>query len=581
MNWRDVGAGELRKEHVGRRHTVAGWAARRRDHGGLVFIDLRDSTGICQLVINPERAQKAAAPAHEIRNEFVLQAEGEVVERAPENVNPNLPTGEVELQVDLLEIVSRCPPLPFQLDEEGVDETLRLRYRWIDLRRPRLQRNLRLRAQMVSIIRSTMEAARFLEIETPILFKPTPEGARDFIVPSRLQPGRFFALPQSPQILKQLLVIAGFERYFQIARCFRDEDLRADRVQELTQLDVEMAFPDVEFIIALMEKMMAAVWRECIGVELETPFPRLSYADSMLRYGTDKPDLRFDLEIRDLTEATRASGFKVFAEAPAVRCLTVPQELSRAELAELEDRAKQWGAKGLAYVVYDENGEARSPILKFLSEPELEAIRAEPGATVLFGADEPAVVARVLGALRVRLGDQLRLIPEREWRFVWVTDFPMFDWSEDEQRWTAVHHPFTRPTPASEALLDSDPGAALAVAYDLVGNGEELGGGSVRIHESDLQAKVFDVLQITPEQQRERFGFLLEALQMGAPPHGGIAFGIDRMMMVLAQEPNLRDTIAFPKNQAGLDPMSGAPTRVEQEQLAELGIELVIEPEDG
>ena len=580
MTWRDVGAGELRKEHVGRRHTLAGWAARRRDHGGLVFVDLRDATGVCQLVVNPERAREAAGPAHEIRNEFVLQAEGEVVARSPENVNPDLPTGEVELQVDRLEIVSRCPPLPFQLDEEGVDETLRLRYRWIDLRRARLQRNLRLRAQMVSTIRSTMEEASFLEIETPILFKPTPEGARDFVVPSRLQPGRFFALPQSPQILKQLLVIGGFERYFQIARCFRDEDLRADRVQELTQLDVEMAFPDVELILALMEKMMAAVWRDCLGVELETPFPRLSYADSMLRYGTDKPDLRFELEIRDLTEATRGSGFKVFGDAPAVRCLTVPQELSRADLAELEERAKTWGAKGLAYVVYDESGEPRSPILKFLSEPELEAFRAEPGSTVLFGADEPAVVARVLGALREHLGDRLGLVPKDEWRFVWITDFPMFERSEEDQRWTAVHHPFTRPSPESEALLDTDPGAALAVAYDLVGNGEELGGGSVRIHESPLQAKVFDVLQISPEQQRERFGFLLEALQMGAPPHGGIAFGIDRMLMVLAQEPNLRDTIAFPKNQAGVDPMSGAPTRIEEEQLAELGIRVVVEEEN-
>jgi aspartyl-tRNA synthetase len=579
VSWRDLGAGELRKEQVGQRHTLAGWVARRRDHGGLVFVDLRDTSGVGQLVINPERSPEAAVQAHEIRNEFVLQAEGEVVERAAENVNPNLPTGEVELQVERLEIVSRCPPLPFQLDEEGVDETLRLRYRWIDLRRARLQRNLRLRAQMVSIIRATMEEADFLEIETPILFKPTPEGARDFVVPSRLQPGRFFALPQSPQILKQLLVIAGFERYFQIARCFRDEDLRADRVQELTQLDVEMAFPDVELIQALMEKMMAAVWRECLGVELETPFPRLSYADSMLRYGTDKPDLRFDLEIRDLTEQTRGSEFKVFGDATAVRCLTVPQELSRADLSELEERAKTWGAKGLAYIVYDENGEPRSPILKFLSEPELEAIRAEPGSTVLFGADEPAAVARVLGALREHLGERLGLIPRDEWRFVWISDFPMFDWSEDEKRWSAVHHPFTRPTPESELLLDTDPGAALAVAYDLVGNGEELGGGSVRIHESELQTKVFDVLQISPEQQRERFGFLLEALKMGAPPHGGIAFGIDRMLMVLAQEPNLRDTIAFPKNQAGVDPMSGAPTRLEEEQLAELGITVVAEEE--
>jgi aspartyl-tRNA synthetase len=579
MTWRDLGAGELRTEHVGQRLKLAGWAARRRDHGGLVFVDLRDASGICQLVVNPERSSDAAGAAREIRNEFVLQAEGEVAARAPENVNPALPTGEVELQVDRLEILSRCPPLPFQLEEEGVDETLRLRYRWIDLRRPRLQRNLRLRAQMVSIIRRIMEGAGFLEIETPILFKPTPEGARDFIVPSRLQPGRFFALPQSPQILKQLLVISGFERYFQIARCFRDEDLRADRVQELAQLDVEMAFPDVEFIIGLMEEMLAAVWRECLDVDLETPFQRISYADSMLRYGTDKPDLRFGLEIRNLTEATRGSGFKVFAEAAAVRCLTVPQELSRAELAELEERAKTLGAKGLAYVVHDENGEQRSPILKFLAEPELEAIRAEPGSTVLFGADEPEQVARVLGALRLHLGRQLGLIPEDVWRFVWITDFPLFAWSEDEQRWTAQHHPFTRPTAESEALLESDPGAALAVAYDLVGNGEELGGGSLRIHESELQAKVFDVLQISAEQQRERFGFLLEALKMGAPPHGGIAFGIDRMLMVLAQEPNLRDTIAFPKNQAGLDPMSGAPSRVEEEQLAELGIRIVVEDE--
>jgi aspartyl-tRNA synthetase len=577
VSWRDVGAGELRKERVGERHTLAGWVSRRRDHGGLVFIDLRDSTGIGQLVINPERSVEAASAAREIRNEFVLRAEGEVVARAEENVNPQLPTGEVELQVDRLEILSRCPPLPFQLDEEGVDETLRLRYRWIDLRRPRLQRNLRLRARMVSTIRRIMEEAGFLEIETPILFKPTPEGARDFIVPSRLQRGRFFALPQSPQILKQLLVIAGFERYFQIARCFRDEDLRADRVQELTQLDGEMAFPDVEFILELMERMIQAVWRDCLDHEVEIPFPRISYADAMLRYGSDKPDLRFGLELRDLTEVTRGSGFRVFGEAEAVRCLTVPQELSRAELEDLEEVAKGWGAKGLAYVVYDEQGEARSPILKFLSEPELQAIGAEPATTVLFGADRPEIVARVLGALRLHLGETLGLIPPGEWRFTWVTDFPMFGWSEEEQRWAAVHHPFTRPTPESEALLDTDPGAALAVAYDLVGNGEELGGGSLRIHEPELQAKVFDILQITPEQQQERFGFLLEALGMGAPPHGGIAFGIDRMLMVLAEEANLRDTIAFPKNQAGVDPMSGAPSPVEQEQLDELGIRVVVE----
>jgi aspartyl-tRNA synthetase len=579
VSWRDLGAGEVRPEHVGQRHTLAGWAAARRDHGGLVFIDLRDSTGVSQLVVNPERSPEAAAAAHDIRNEFVLQAEGEVAARAPENVNPNLPTGGVELQVDRLEILSSCPPLPFQLDEEGVDETLRLRYRWIDLRRERLQRNLRLRAQMVSTIRRVMEEAGFLEIETPILFKTTPEGARDFLVPSRLQPGRFFALPQSPQILKQLLVISGFERYFQIARCFRDEDLRADRSNELTQLDVEMAFPDVEYILALTERMVQAVWRDTLGVELEIPFPRMTYAESMLRYGTDKPDLRFGLEIQDATELTRGSQFKVFAEAPAVRYLAVPQEYSRADLEELEEFAKEWGAKGLAYIVFGEEGEPRSPIAKFLSEEELAAFRAEPGSTVLFGADEPEVVARVLGALRSRLGHELGLVEPNTFRWVWITDFPMFRWSDDDQRWTAVHHPFTRPTPESEATLESDPANALAVAYDLVGNGEELGGGSLRIHEAELQARIFDLLQITPEEQRERFGFLLDALGMGAPPHGGIAFGIDRMLMVLANEPNLRDTVAFPKNQAGFDPMSGAPSEAPPEHLAELGIALVSEKE--
>ena len=576
MSWRDLGSGEVTPEHVGQRLTLAGWVARRRDHGGLIFIDLRDQTGLCQLVVNPERSPEAAAAAHGIRNEFVLQAEGEVAARDPANVNPNLPTGAVEVQVDRLEIISTCPPLPFQLDEDNVDETLRLRYRWIDLRRDRLQRNLRLRAQMVSIIRRVMEGDGFLEIETPILFKPTPEGARDFLVPSRLQKGRFFALPQSPQILKQLLVIAGFERYFQIARCFRDEDLRADRANELTQLDVEMAFPDVEYIMELMERMVVEVWRETLGVELEIPFERLTYAESMARFGTDKPDLRFGLEIEEATELTRTSQFKVFAGAPAVRFLRVPQELSRAELEQLETFAKDWGAKGLAYIVYGEDGEPRSPIAKFLSEEELAHFRSDPGSTVLFGADEPAKVARALGALRSRLGHELGLVDREAFRWVWVTDFPMFEWSEDDGRWSAVHHPFTRPTPESESLLDTDPGAALAVAYDLVANGEELGGGSLRIHEADLQAKVFEILQITPEQQRDRFGFLLDALGMGAPPHGGIAFGIDRMVMVLASEPNLRDTVAFPKNQAGFDPMSGAPSEVPQEQLDELGIRVVV-----
>jgi aspartyl-tRNA synthetase len=579
VRWRDLMCGEVGLEQVGSRLALAGWVDRRRDHGGLVFVDLRDASGLCQLVLNPERAPEASADAHQIRNEFVLRAEGEVVQRAPENVNPQLPTGEVELQVDELAIVSPSIPLPFQLDEDGVDETLRLRYRWLDLRRPRMQHNLRLRADLISTIRREMEAAGFLDIQTPILFKPTPEGARDFIVPSRLQRGRFFALPQSPQILKQLLVIGGFDRYYQIAICFRDEDLRADRVQEITQLDVELAFPDQEYLCTLMERMCAAVWRECIGAEIETPFPRMTHADAQARYGSDKPDLRLGLEIEDATEATRGSEFGVFATAEAVRFIRVPQAFSRAELERLEAFAKEWGARGLAYLVFAEDGEVRSPIAKFLSESELELFRSEPGSTVLFGADEPAVVARVLGALRLHLGHQLGLVDEEAWRFVWITDFPMFEWDDDDERWQAVHHPFTRPAPGSEKLVATDPGAATAHAYDLVVNGIEIGGGSFRIHEQELQAQVFKALQLSDDEQRRKFGFLLDALAMGAPPHGGIAFGIERMLMALAREPNLRDMIAFPKNQAGVDPMSGAPSEVEEALLEELGIELRAQPE--
>src|SRR3954451_7030677 len=360
--WRDRHCGEIRADQAGQRATLAGWVARRRDHGGLVFVDLRGETGVCQLVVNPEHAQEAAQAAHGIRNEFVLRAEGEIVRRAPENVNPDLPTGEVELQVDSLQVLSRSTPLPFQLDEEGVDEQLRFRYRWLDLRRERLQRNIRTRARMVSIIRREMESDGFVDIETPIMGKPTPEGARDFLVPTRLQPGRFFALPQSPQIYKQLLVISGFERYYQIARCFRDEDLRADRLQEITQLDVEMAFPDQEFLFGLLERIMSRAWRELLGVDIPTPFQRMSWEEADLRYGSDKPDLRFGLEIEEATDVTRGSGFKVFADAPAVRFLRIPQELSRGDLAKLEEVAKQWGARGLAYLIYAEDGEVRSPI---------------------------------------------------------------------------------------------------------------------------------------------------------------------------------------------------------------------------
>jgi aspartyl-tRNA synthetase len=575
MSWRDHMCGELRAEHAGQRVTVAGWVNTRRDHGGLVFVDLRDGSGILQLVVNPEHAPEAAAAAHGIRNEFVLQAEGEVACRAPENVNPELPTGEVEVQVEWLEVLSRSTPLPFQLDEEGVDETLRLRYRWLDLRRPKLQRNLRLRGKMVGTIRRVMEDAGFVDIQTPILWKPTPEGARDFLVPSRLQPGRFYALPQSPQIAKQLLVIASFERYYQIAICFRDEDLRADRVQEITQLDVELSFPDREVLFALMEEMFAVIWRECLGVEIPTPWPRLTYAEVDRQFGTDKPDTRFGLELEDASEVTRGSEFGVFAGAEAVRFLRAPRSFSRAELGALEEIARERGAKGLAYLVRDERGEVRSPIAKFLSERELDALAPAPGETLLFAADAWDVTSRVLGHLRLHLGRELGLIDDSSFTFLWVTDFPMFGWDEDEGRWSAIHHPFTRPTDDWRERFQDDPGAALAYAYDIVVNGNELGGGSFRIHEPEIQARVFDLLALSEAEQRSQFGFLLDALAMGAPPHGGIALGIDRMTMVLAGEPNLRDVIAFPKNQAGLDPMSGAPTEITQAQLHELGLRVV------
>jgi aspartyl-tRNA synthetase len=581
MKWRDAMCGEVGLELVGQRLTLAGWVDTRRDHGGLVFVDLRDRTGVTQLVINPERSDAAAKLAGEVRNEFVLRAQGELVARSRETVNPKMATGDVELAVDELEIVSRSTPLPFQLDEENVDETLRLRYRWLDLRREKLQRNLRLRARMVGIIRNHMERAGYLDIQTPILYKSTPEGARDFVVPSRLHKGRFFALPQSPQILKQLTMIAGFDRYYQIAICFRDEDLRADRVQELTQLDVEMSFPEREELFALMEEMFATIWRECLDVEIETPWPRMTYEEADRRFGSDKPDTRFALELEDATELTRSSQFGVFAGADAVRFLRVPRTYSRAELAALEEVAKERGAKGLAYIVRDEGGEIRSPIAKFLSVPELEGLAPAAGETLLFAADTWETTSRVLGHLRLHLGRELGLIDDDAFTFLWVTDFPMFEWDDDEQRWSAKHHPFTRPTDEWRDRFDEDPRGALANAYDIIVNGNELGGGSFRIHEPDIQARVFDLLALSDAQQRSQFGFLLDALAMGAPPHGGIALGIDRMTMVLAGEPNLRDVIAFPKNQAGLDPMSGAPTEITQEQLDELGLAVVVEEGEG
>jgi aspartyl-tRNA synthetase len=580
MSWRDLRCGEPRPEHEGRTVTLAGWAARRRDHGGLIFIDLRDETGITQLVMNPEHAAEATAVAHDVRNEFVLQARGKIVRRSPETVNPKMTTGEVEVQVEELKVIATSTPLPFQLDDENVDEALRMKYRWLDLRTEQMQRNIRIRAQLVRIIREEMERESFVDIETPILWKPTPEGARDFLVPARLQPGKFYALPQSPQIAKQLLVIGGFERYYQIARCFRDEDPRADRLQELTQLDVEMAFPDREFIFALMERIVERIWRECIGVHLEPPFARMTYDEAILRFGIDRPDLRFGMEIQEATEVTRGSEFGVFANAPVVRYISLPKELSRSEVDALETTAKSWGAKGLAYLVFRSDGEISSPIAKFLGADLLERWR-EPGHTLLFVADEPRIAAKVLGLLRIQLGRELGLIDESQWKFLWVVDMAAAELDEATGTWIAAHHPFTRPTDDSIEIFKTDPGAARAVAYDLVGNGIELAGGSFRIHEPELQQQVFENLGIGPEEQREKFGFLLDALAMGAPPHGGIASGIDRLLMALLAEPRIRDTQAFPKNQVGYDYMTGAPIELTQEQLAELGIAVKAPPDSS
>ena len=575
--WRDIRCGEARPTDAGRQLTLAGWAARRRDHGGLIFIDLRDETGVTQLVVNPENAPGAAATAHDVRAEYVLQATGEIVGRSADTVNPKMPTGEVELQVESLRVLSTCPPLPFQLDEENVDEALRQKYRWIDLRRQHMQRNIRIRGQLVRIIREEMEREGFIDIETPILWKPTPEGARDFLVPARLQPGKFYALPQSPQIAKQLLVISGFERYYQIARCFRDEDPRADRLQELTQLDVEMAFPDREFLFGLIERIVERIWRECIGVQLALPFERMSYDEAMLRFGIDRPDLRFGMEIQEATRETRSSEFGVFAKAPCVRYVAVPKEFSRSELEALEVQAKSWGAKGLAYLVFRESGEVSSPIAKFLDPTLLDEWRAG-GHTLLFVADDERIVAKVLGLLRLQLGRELGLIDESRWEFRWIVDMAAAEYDEDSGTWRAAHHPFTRPTDDTVEFLKTDPARARAVAYDLVGNGLELAGGSFRIHEPELQQQVFANLGIGPEEQREKFGFLLDALAMGAPPHGGIASGVDRLLMALLGEERIRDTQAFPKNQVGYDYMTEAPTDLTQEQLSELGISVKTPP---
>jgi aspartyl-tRNA synthetase len=572
--WRDLYCGDVSPDRVGDVISAAGWVARRRDHGGLIFIDLRDHTGIIQLVVNPDRAPGAAKIAHDVRSEFVVHARGDVVRRGPEAVNPNIPTGEVEIQVDELEIVARSEPLPFQLDDEGVEEPTRLRYRYLDLRRDRMQRNLRLSATVIAAIRASMEEQGFIDVWTPSMTLGTPEGARDFLVPVRLQPGRFFALAQSPQLFKQTFMIGGLDRYYQIASCWRDEDLRADRQFEFRQLDLELAFPTREDVLEVLEQIVVASFEALGRTPPKRPFPRMAYADAMLRYGSDKPDVRFGLEIQDATDVTRGSEFGVFAGAETVRYLVVPKAFSRGELQRLEEFAKEWGAKGLAYLVFDESGDVRSPISKFLSERELEAFQSPPGSTVLFVADSTPMVERVLGALRLQLGQQLELVDESRDEFLWVLDFPLFLEDEDTGRWTFVHHPFTSPSEGHEDLIDTDPGAALSQHYDLIWNGWELGSGSIRIHRQEIQERVFRAMGMSDEEAKAKFGWFLDALRMGAPPHGGFALGIERFVALLAGESNIREVIAFPKTASGSDPLTGAPAPTTQERLDELGISL-------
>jgi aspartyl-tRNA synthetase len=580
VSWRDLYCGELRSDHIGKRLTVAGWVDTRRDHGGLVFIDLRDHTGKLQLVINPERAAEAQQDAREIRNEFVVQAEGEVVARAPEAVNPNLPTGDVEIQVDTMRILSRSTPLPFQLDEENVDETLRLRYRWLDMRRDKMQHNFRVQHTAIAAIRRQMDELGFVDVWTPSMTRGTPEGARDFLVPVRLQPGKFFALAQSPQLFKQLCMVGGIDRYYQIATCWRDEDLRADRQFEFRQLDLEMAFVEREDVLDVMEQAVVAAF-DGVGREAPPrPFPRMSFDEAMAKYGNDRPDRRFGMEIQDATEVTRDSEFGVFKNAPAVRYIVAPKAFSRAELGRLEDLAKEWGAKGLAYIVVDDSGEVRSPIAKFLSERELGAFEAQSGSTILFGAGDEAAVARVLGLLRLHLGRELELIDTAQNDFHWITDFPLFEQDEDTGQWTFLHHPFTAPMPGQETWDESNPQGVRGQHYDLIWNGWELGSGSIRIHDVELQQRVFRTMGLGEEEANSKFGFLLEALAMGAPPHGGFAMGIERFVAQLAGEPDIRQVIAFPKVSSGADPLTGAPTPMPNEVLRELGIK-AIAPENS
>ncbi len=578
--------GELSAALIGSSVTLAGWAHRRRDHGGVIFIDLRDREGLAQVVCDPDRPDPFRA-AERVRSEYVLQVTGTVRRRPQGTVNPNLRSGEVEVLAHAVQVLNASASPPFQLDDDNLSETVRLEHRVLDLRREPMQRNMQLRHRVAMAVRKHLDALGFIDIETPMLTRSTPEGARDYLVPSRVHPGEFFALPQSPQLFKQLLMIAGFDRYYQIVRCFRDEDLRADRQPEFTQIDVETSFLDEDAIRALMEGLMRAVFREVQGIELADPFPRLGYAEAMARFGSDKPDLRVPLELTELTGLMKKVEFKVFrgaADAPGgrVAALRVPRaELTRKEIDDYTQFVSIYGAKGLAFIKVNELGRGadglQSPIVKFFPLPVLNEIlsrtKAEAGDIIFFGAGEAKVVNDSLGALRAKIGHD-KGYATSGWRPLWVVDFPMFVWDAQEKRWGAMHHPFTSPKDGHEDLLASDPGKALAKGYDLVLNGWELGGGSVRIHRAEVQAKVFAALGISQQEARTRFGFLLDNLRYGAPPHGGIAFGLDRLVALMAGTESIRDVIAFPKTQRAQCLLTQAPSPVDEKQLRELHIRL-------
>ncbi len=606
--YRTNSCNSLRKSDIGRQVTLAGWVNVTRDHGGVTFIDLRDREGLTQVVFRPEENAELAKEAHSLRYEDVIQVSGRVAARPPGTENPNLATGDVEIIPSELRILNRADVLPFPIDAEPQNEDLRMTYRYFDLRRPRLARNLRMRHRIAKATRDYLDSQGFVEVETPILSKSTPEGARDFLVPSRIAPGRFYALPQAPQQYKQLLMVAGVEKYFQIAKCFRDEDLRADRQPEFTQIDIEASFVTPDDIFAITEGILAAIFKAALNADIKTPFDRLTYREAVTRYGSDKPDRRFEMELVDLGEIFRDSSFKVFRGAldagGVVKAINAKgfAGITIGQADELTEIAKLHGAKGLAFIKI-ENGEWKSPIVKFFSDAEKKALQStlniEEGDCVFFGADKWAIACEVLGRLRLRIAEIQNLVGSgkgqsgSDWDFLWVTDFPLFEWSPEENKWNAMHHPFTRPkaedmallvdaTPSSRGLEAAERGEAprlrlseiRAEAYDVVLNGVEIGGGSIRIHEPELQAKMFETLGISPEARESQFGHLLRALRLGAPPHGGIAFGLDRLVMLICGEQSIREVMAFPKNNRSMDLMTSSPAEVDPKQLRDLGIKL-------